>query len=138
MVFAVLDSLLTARSPVNPSRRTDRSATLAMTESRVYHSHPVSQTGGNPAVRRGLAPSDTLALNDLSAGLKPSRTVGARSLRHTRLTRLSDQTNTLFRGHRRYTRNTLWYGVKERSLSVSHPFYSGSQLSLRHISSPQG
>ena len=52
----------------------------------------------SPAVWRGLAPSDTLALKDLSAGLTPSRTEVSYSLRHTHLTRLIDQTNTLFRG----------------------------------------
>ena len=39
--------------------------------------YPASRAGGSSAVRRGLAPSDTLALKDLSAGLTPSRTVGA-------------------------------------------------------------
>ena len=59
--------------------------------------YPASRAGGSSAVRRGLAPSDTLALKDLSAGLTPSRTEVSYSLRHTHLTRLSDQTNTLLR-----------------------------------------
>jgi len=56
--------------------------------------YPASRAGGSPAVRRGLAPSDILTLQELSAGLTPSRTEVSYSLRHTHLTRVSGWADT--------------------------------------------